>query len=96
MDTPEEYKNETVDAHPDQLEVLPLGESLKKKNSIVNKDIQDTYLDGKALKSYFCRVIYKTTTGSPTSYKEGDVEINTADNKVRIRADGAWRQLATW
>jgi hypothetical protein len=37
----------------------------------------------------------KSTTGDPTAV-EGLVYINTYDNKVRMYADGAWRDLSTW
>lgn len=42
------------------------------------------------------RLVVKTTTGDPSSPGEGDIYVNTADNKVRVYADGAWRDLATW
>lgn len=38
----------------------------------------------------------KDTTGDPASPVEGQIYTNTADNKVRIYTDGAWRDLATW
>jgi hypothetical protein len=38
----------------------------------------------------------KTTTGDPSSPREGDIYVNTQDNKIRCYADGAWRDLATW
>jgi hypothetical protein len=39
----------------------------------------------------------KTDTGDiATGLIEGLIEINTFDNKVKIYADGAWRQIATW
>ena len=38
----------------------------------------------------------KTDTGDPASPVEGQIYVNTADNKVRVYADGAWRDLATW
>jgi hypothetical protein len=38
----------------------------------------------------------KTTTGDPGSPVEGQIYVNTYDNKVRVYADGAWRDLATW
>lgn len=40
-------------------------------------------------------VVTKTDTGDPTGI-EGLFEINTFDNKFKVYADGAWRQLATW
>ena len=38
----------------------------------------------------------KTTTGDPASPAEGQLIVNTFDNKIRVYADGAWRDLATW
>ena len=42
----------------------------------------------------------KDTTGDPgdwlTDPDEGQIYVNTFDNKVRVYADGAWRDLATW
>ncbi|REK35574.1 MAG: hypothetical protein DWQ20_06005 [Actinobacteria bacterium] len=38
----------------------------------------------------------KTTTGDPSSPNDGWMYVNTADNAVRVYADGAWRDLATW
>ena len=38
----------------------------------------------------------KTTTGDPASPDEGQLYVNTFDNKVRCYAGGAWRDLATW
>lgn len=38
----------------------------------------------------------KTTTGDPGSPVEGQVYVNTSDNKARVYADSAWRDLATW
>ncbi len=38
----------------------------------------------------------KSTTGDPASPVEGQIYVNTYDNKVRVYADGAWRDLATW
>lgn len=38
----------------------------------------------------------KTDTGDPSSPSEGQVYVNTQDNKIRVYADSAWRDLATW
>jgi len=38
----------------------------------------------------------KTTTGDPSWNYEGMICINTFDNTVKIYAEAAWRQLATW
>lgn len=38
----------------------------------------------------------KTTTGDPANPVEGQIYVNTADNKVRVYADGAWRDLTSW
>lgn len=37
----------------------------------------------------------KTTAGDPAG-QEGMLVLNTADNAVRIYADGAWRTLVSW
>ena len=41
-------------------------------------------------------IIRKTDTGDPSNPYEGLMTINTADNKFKVYADGAWRQCATW
>ncbi len=38
----------------------------------------------------------KTDTGDPASPTEGQIYVNTFDNKIRVYADAAWRDLATW
>ena len=38
----------------------------------------------------------KTTTGDQASPSEGQLYVNTYDNKIRCYADSAWRDLATW
>ena len=38
----------------------------------------------------------KTDTGDPSSPREGQLTINTADNAIKIYADGAWRTLVSW
>ncbi len=38
----------------------------------------------------------KTDTGDPSSPAEGQLYVNTFDNKIRVYADAAWRDLATW
>ncbi len=38
----------------------------------------------------------KSTTGDPASPVEGQIYVNTYDNRVSVYADGAWRDLATW
>jgi hypothetical protein len=38
----------------------------------------------------------KTTTGDPAAPIEGQLYVNTFDNKARVYADGAWRDLVTW
>lgn len=42
------------------------------------------------------RLVIKTTTGDPTEADEGTLAINTVDSTVKIYADSAWRQLASW
>lgn len=46
--------------------------------------------------SKFLAMPVKTDAGDPTSPQNGDMYVNTADNKVRVYADAAWRDLATW
>ncbi len=41
-------------------------------------------------------VVYKTTTGDPSYSFEGMMVINTADNNIKMYADGAFRTLVTW
>lgn len=38
----------------------------------------------------------KTDTGDPSTPAEGQLYVNTSDNTVRVFADAAWRDLATW
>jgi len=38
----------------------------------------------------------KSTTGDPSGPQNGDVYVNTSDNKMRVYADGAWRDIVTW
>ncbi len=38
----------------------------------------------------------RVITGDPANPTEGQMIVNTSDNKVRVFADGAWRDLATW
>ena len=38
----------------------------------------------------------KTTAGDPASPTEGQIYVNSFDNKVKVYADGAWRDLTTW
>ena len=40
-------------------------------------------------------VLIKTDTGDPAQVHEGLMQINTFDNKIKMYAEGAWRQLAT-
>ena len=44
----------------------------------------------------FIRIPVKTDTGDPSSPANGDMYVNTQDNTVRVFADSAWRDLATW
>ena len=44
----------------------------------------------------FLKLPVKSTTGDPSSPQDGDMYVNTSDNKVRVYADAAWRDLATW
>jgi len=38
----------------------------------------------------------KDDTGDPADPVEGQIYVNTSDNKVRVYADAAWRDLVTW
>ena len=44
---------------------------------------------------YIRLVSVKTTTGDPAG-GEGVIYINTADNVIRMYADGAFRTIASW
>jgi hypothetical protein len=64
---------------------------------------EGTAVAGEDIVNYSAMVFYsydlsgalKGTSGNPTGV-EGIMTINTADNAIRIYADGAWRDLATW
>jgi hypothetical protein len=43
----------------------------------------------------FATIEVKKTTGDPTGF-EGRLVINTVDNRLRIYADGVWRNIITW
>jgi hypothetical protein len=38
----------------------------------------------------------KTDTGDPATGKSGAMVENTFDNTLKVWADGAWRQIASW
>ena len=38
----------------------------------------------------------RTSTGDPASPFEGQMYVNTADNALRVYADGAWRDVISW
>ena len=42
------------------------------------------------------KVTIKTDTGDPASGESGEICVNAFDNTLKIYADGAWRQVATW
>ena len=46
----------------------------------------------------YLRLPVKTSTGDPTAGTpaNGDLYLNTADNKLQFYADGAWRTASTW
>lgn len=44
----------------------------------------------------FTKLVVKGSTGDPSSPVEGALYVNTADNKLRLYADGAWRDVVTW
>lgn len=48
------------------------------------------YMDGNLI------LPVKTDTGDPSSPVEGQIYVNTSDNKVRVYADASWRDLAVW
>ncbi len=49
-----------------------------------------------ALKEIVVGAVIKTDTGSPANPHGALMEINEFDNKIRVYADGGWRQIATW
>ncbi len=49
-----------------------------------------------ALGGTYVKLPVKGTTGDPSSPADGWMYVNTSDNKVRVYADSAWRDLATW
>jgi hypothetical protein len=63
---------------------------MKQVNVYGDLDVTDTVTMGTLV------LPVKTTTGDPASPVEGQIYVNTSDNKVRVYADGAWRDLATW
>jgi len=38
----------------------------------------------------------KIDTGDPATGKSGEMVENTFDNTLKVWADGAWRQIASW
>ncbi len=50
----------------------------------------------RAVNTSFLGVPIKTTTGDPSSAIEGDMYLNTLDNKLRIYADATWRDVLVW
>jgi hypothetical protein len=51
---------------------------------------------GTELGGTYVQLPVKGTTGDPSSPSDGWMYVNTTDNKVRVYADGSWRDLATW
>ncbi len=58
--------------------------------------LNDANVSGTVIADPLFRLPVKTTTGDPASPSEGDMYVNTFDNAVRVFADAAWRDLATW
>jgi len=54
------------------------------------------YVNSVAQANTIAGVITKVDTGDPANSFEGQIEINTYDNKVKVYAEGAWRTIATW
>lgn len=92
----EKEQDDSIDVHPDTLQVAPFEVTAKKKEEIDALELEEGLIKGKQITKYFVPLRIKITTGDPTTRIEGVLEINKADNKVKIYADGAWRQLATW
>ncbi|MHC4644647.1 MAG: LamG domain-containing protein [Planctomycetota bacterium] len=67
-------------------------------------EVRQLYNEGNKAYGYFNKLTVsntlvlpvKSTTGDPASPVEGQIYVNTADNKIRVYADGEWRDLATW
>ena len=69
------------------------------ENTDVTIEAQTGYLkvEGNAVfLGQFVQLPVRTATGDPASAQDGWMYVNTQDNKVRVYADGAWRDLATW
>lgn len=92
----EDKKTEIIDAHPDEIEVVPFGLSTKKKEEIEALDLTEGVIKGKQITKYFVKIRIKTTAGDPTSRNEGEIVINKVDNTIKMYGDSGWRQLATW
>lgn len=63
--------------------------------------VDDTTLLVTCAQSFDCTGTYlklpvKATAGDPGSPANGWMYVNTADNKIRVYADAAWRDLVTW
>lgn len=44
----------------------------------------------------FLKVPIKNSTGDPSSPVNGDIYVNTVDNKARVYCDSAWHDMAAW
>ncbi len=60
----------------------------------VRHEATRTNFDAGAMR--YITIPVKTDTGDPASPRNGDLYVNTQDNKVRLFAESAWRDLATW
>ena len=81
-----EYLNEAVDFRVQSGQVNVYGDL----------DVDETVTASEVVTMDKLVLPVKTTTGNPASPVEGQIYVNTYDNKVRVYADGAWRDLATW
>jgi len=81
-----EYLNDAVDFRVQSGQVDVYGDL----------DVDETVTASEVVATDNLVLPVKTTTGDPASPVEGQIYVNTSDNKVRVYADGVWRDLATW
>ena len=55
-----------------------------------------TFSNSVLIDGTYLKLPVKIDTGDPTSPADGWMYVNTLDNKIRVYADAAWRDLATW
>lgn len=68
----------------------------RKDNGDVQITLSGTRVNLNGAGTTFVQLPVKSTTGDPSSPADGDMYVNTFDNTVRVFADTAWRDLATW